>query len=135
MQLNVANYPNQIPLAADSLPFVRLSDSVLKTVTAQQLADFFQSLASLNLATTVVSSNITLTTQQRVVANSAGAFNITLPGSSLNTGRGYRIFNKGAGVVTVLPNGTDTIAGNASITLAQYASAVLYSDGLGMWGP
>lgn len=133
-QLNDTNYVNQVPVAADYAPFVRDSDSVVKTATMLQLANLFASLASLNLAVTVIDSNTTLSTQQLVEANSAGAFDISLPASSLNTGRGYRIFNKGAGSVTILPNGSDTIAGNASLVLAQYESVTLYSDGLGMWG-
>lgn len=132
-QLNDTNYTAATPVAADYAPFVRDSDSVVKTATMQVLADLFSSLASLNLSVTILSANTTLTNQQLVVANSAGTFNITLPASSLNTGRGYRIFNKGAGAVTILPNGSDTIAGSASLVLAQYASATLYSDGLGMW--
>lgn len=132
-QLNKNNYPDQAPLAADYVPFVRDSDSVIKTVTMLQLAAILQSLASLDLAVSVVSISTVLATQQLLVVNSAGATNQTLPASSLNTGRGYRIFNKGAGAVTILPNGTDTIAGSASLVLTQYQSKTLYSDGLGMW--
>lgn len=132
-QLTVANYANATPVAADSVPFVRVSDDNVKTVTIQQLANLLQSLANLNLAVSVISANQTLVTEQLVIANSGGVFNLTLPANSLNTGRGYRIFNKGAGTVTVLPNGADTIAGAASLAIAQYASATLYADGLGMW--
>jgi len=133
MEINNTNYLNQVALAADYITFFRNSDSVMKTTTMQQLAELLQSLGNLNLSVTVLSGNTTLTTQQMVVANSAGVFNITLPASSLVVGRGYRIFNKGAGTVTILQNGSDTIAGATSLTLAQYASATLYSDGLGMW--
>lgn len=132
-QLNDTNYPNQIPLTADYAPFVRASDTVVKTATMLQLATLFASLASQNLAVSVVSVSTVLTTQQLLVVNSGGATNQTLPASSTNTGRGFRIFNKGAGAATILPNGSDTIAGSASLVLAQYASVILYSDGLGMW--
>lgn len=132
-KLNDTNYPNQVPVAADYAPFVRDSDGVLKTATMQQLADLFASLSSLNLGVTVLSLATVLSDEQLVVANSAGALAITLPASSLNTGRGYRIFNKGAGAATITPNGADTIAGAANLVLAQYDSVVLYSDGLGMW--
>ncbi len=133
-QLNDTNYPNQVPVAADYTLFVRDSDGVLKTATMQQLATLFQSLASLVLSVTVYSSNQTLgSSDQFVEANSAGAFDITLPASSLNTGRRYIVFNKGAGVVTIMPNGSDTINGSASIDIAQYGTVMLASDGLGMW--
>jgi hypothetical protein len=132
-QLNDTNYPNQVPTADDYAPFVRDSDSVLKTATMQQYADLFATLASQNVSVDVESANITLTTEQMVVANSGGAFNITLPASSLNTGRTFLIANKGAGTVTILPNGSDTIEGAASLALVQYATATLRSDGLGMY--
>lgn len=131
--INDTNYVNQVPVAADYTIFVRDSDGVLKTATMQQLADLFASLATLNLTVNVYSANQTLSTEQFVEANSGGAFNLTLPASSLNTGRRYIIFNKGAGVATVLPAGTDTIEGAASLALAQYATVMLTSDGLGMW--
>lgn len=132
-QVTDTNFPNKIPVAADYLPWVQDSDATAWTATFQQLADLFASLASLNLAVSIISSNTTLIAQQLVVANSAGTFNITLPASSLNTGRGYRIFNKGAGAVTILPNGSDTIAGSGSLVLAQYDSVIISSDGIGMW--
>lgn len=133
-QVNDTNYVNQVPLAADYMLFVRDSDGVLKTVTMTQLAALLQSLASLNLSVVVYSSDQTLDGEDQFVeANSGGVFNLTLPASSLNTGRGYHIFNKGAGAVTILPNGADTIKGAASLVLAQYESAILRSDGLGMW--
>lgn len=132
--VNDTNYVNQVPVAADYTIFVRDSDGVLKTATMQQLADLFASLASLNLTVNVVSVNTVLdSSHQFVEANSGGAFNITLPASSLNTGRRYIIFNKGAGTVTVLPNGADTIENAASLTIAQYGNVMLISDGLGMW--
>jgi hypothetical protein len=132
-QLNKTNYPDQVPLAADYVPFVRDSDSVIKTVTMLQLAAILQSLASLDLAVSVVSISTVLATQQLLVVNSAGATNQTLPASSLNEGRGFKVSNKGAGTATILPNGTDTIAGAASLVLTQNQSKTLYSDGLGDW--
>lgn len=133
-QVNDTNYPNQVPVAADYVLFVRDSDGVLKTATMEQLAALFQSLASLVLAVNVYSSAQTLDSEDQFVeANSGGAFNITLPASSLNTGRRYIIFNKGAGTVTIMPNGADTINGAASLALTQYQTAMLTSDGLGMW--
>lgn len=133
-QVNDTNYANQVPVADDYTIFVRDSDGVLKTATMQQLATLFQSLASLNLEVSVYSANQVLDSEDQFVeANSGGAFNLTLPASSLNTGRRYMIFNKGAGVVTVLPNGADTISGAASLALAQYEAVTLVSDGLGMW--
>jgi len=132
-QLNSTNYPAATPVAADYIPFVRDSDSAVRTVDLQVLANVIQSLAGTNLSVDVISANAGLTTEQLVIANSAGAFDLDLPASSLNTGRRFLIFNKGAGAVTVVPDGIDTIAGAASLVLAQYEGVTLVSDGLGMW--
>ncbi len=132
-QVNSTNFVNKVPVAADYAPWIQNSDGVAYTATMAQYAALFQSLASLILAVSVTSISSVLSTQQLLIVNSGGATSQTLPASSLNTGRGYRIFNKGAGAVTILPNGTDTIAGAASLVLAQYESIVIYSDGLGSW--
>jgi hypothetical protein len=132
-QVNSSNFPNRVPIATDYAPFILNADGSAWTATMLQYATLFASLASQNLAVSVVSISTVLSTQQLLVVNSGGATNQTLPASSLNTGRGFKIFNKGAGAVTILPNGSDTIAGAASLVLAQYAHANLYSDGLGMW--
>lgn len=132
-QVNSTNFPNRVPIATDYAPFILNADGSAWTATMLQYATLFATLASQNLQVSVVSINTILTTQQLLVVNAAGATSQTLPASSLNTGRGYKIFNKGAGAVTILPNGSDTIAGDASLVLAQYAGVTLYSDGLGMW--
>lgn len=133
-QLNDTNYANQVPLPVDYMPFVRDSDGVIKTVLMTQLAVLLQSLASLDLVVTIISSSRSLTDEQYVVFNSGSALAIALPASSLNTGRGFRYFNKGAGAVTITPDGSDTIAGAGTLVLAQYDGGQLQSDGLGMWG-
>ncbi len=132
-QVSDVNYANQVPLAADYMLFVRDSDGVLKTATMTQLSALFQSLASLINSVTVYSIDVTLTTEQFVEASSGAAIEFTLPASSLSTGRAYRIYNKGAGALTITPNGSDTIKGAASLSLAQYESAIVQADGLGDW--
>ncbi len=131
--VNDANFVNKVPVAADYLPWVQNSDGVAFSVTIAQLAALAQSLADQINTVTVYSSNQTLSDEQMVEVNAAGATNITLPASTLNTGRGYWVYNKGAGVATVLPNGADTIAGGASLALAQYDFKFIQSDGLGDW--
>jgi hypothetical protein len=132
-QLNDINYVNQVPLAADYAPFVVDADGTVKTATMQQLADLFASLSSQSLTPVFISVDTILSTQQFAVFIAAGATNQTLPASALNAGRAFALANKGAGTVTVLPNGTDTIEGAVSLALAQYETAVLRSDGLGMY--
>lgn len=131
--LNPTNYANAVPVAADSIIFYRDADGLIKTTTVQQAADVFASLSSQSLTPAFISVSTVLSTQQFAVFIAAGATNQTLPASALNSGRAFALANKGAGTVTVLPNGTDTIEGAVSITLAQYETAVLRSDGLGMY--
>lgn len=132
-QFNSTNYPTVTPVADDLLLIRQDSSGDVKTATIQGTADAMAALASQNVSVSVVSTGITLTTQQMVVGNSGSAFDITLPPSSTNTGKTYLISNKGTADVTVVCNGSDTIFGASSITLNQYETATLRSDGLGMW--
>lgn len=133
-QLTPANYANQAPTSEDDyVPFGRASDDAIKTATMAQLAAYFQSLASLINSVDVYSSNQALTTEQFVEANSGSAIAFTLPASSLSAGRAFRIYNKGAGVLTITPNIGDTIKGAADLALSQYESAIVQADGLGDW--
>lgn len=131
--VNNTNFPNKVPTAVDYATWIKDSDESGWTATMLQYANLFASLASQNLTVTVVDSEITLSTEQVVAANSGSAFNINLPANSLNTGRPFRIFNKNSGTVTIVPAGSDTINANASLALAQYESVYLIADGLGMW--
>jgi hypothetical protein len=49
-------------------------------------------------------------------------------GGNFAKGWWCKLYNKGAGTVTLTPS-TSTINGGATVTLAQYASALLWSDG------
>lgn len=64
-------------------------------------------------------------------ANGGGAYNVTLPAPGSAAGRTYRIKRTGAtDIVTVVPNGAETIDGAANYALsAQYDGADFYSDG------
>lgn len=66
----------------------------------------------------------------RVTESNAAAIAVTLPQAtgSFTTGYFTEIVNLGAGLVTVTPT-TSTIDGVASITLAQFQSIVVVSDG------
>lgn len=132
------SYPlNTSFLAADIFLFYDTANTACKTITGTNLVASVKTLIDRSLVTNVVSGNTTLDlTYQFVVGNSGGGFTITLPlgtSDSRYTGYAYRIFNKGAGTVTVAKTGADTINGAASFTLAQYAGATLTYDGLGMW--
>jgi hypothetical protein len=61
---------------------------------------------------------------------SAVAATIGQAGTGGNFAKGWwcKLYNKGAGTVTLTPT-TSTVNGGATITIAQYASVLLWSDG------
>jgi hypothetical protein len=70
---------------------------------------------------------------QYVRANHATVpFTVTLPAAT-GTGKQYVIKNIGAAVVTVARAGSDTIDGNTSLALVQYAALVVVDAASGKW--
>lgn len=121
-------------LAADIVLVYKDSTGSNKTITAQNFANSVRDLMDKKLTVTVVSGSVTLDGDDEfIVANSGAVFTITLPDSADFPGKPFYISNKGAGTVTVAATGTDTIAGDASIELAQYKSGIFIPDGLGMY--
>lgn len=59
-----------------------------------------------------------------------GTFTVSIPASAGNTGKLLRIKNIGTGVITVAPNGSDTIDGEAFIYLLTKDSIELIPDGV-----
>lgn len=64
-----------------------------------------------------------------VVANSGSALTINLPAVATSAGREYKIYNKGAGTVTVDANASELIESSTTLSLAQYKGATLVCDG------
>jgi hypothetical protein len=78
-------------------------------------APYWATVSSNSSNVTSVSSNYSvLTTDDFIIAN--GTINIQLGAASVG-GKKYNIQNGGAGQVTVLPNGSDTINGKANVVL------------------
>ncbi len=59
----------------------------------------------------------------------SGSFTVDLPTAVGIQGTRYTLVNSGIGVITLDPNGTETINGNATITLTQYVSRTVQSNG------
>jgi hypothetical protein len=59
----------------------------------------------------------------------SGSFTVDLPTAVGIQGTRYTLVNSGVGVITLDPNGTETINGDATITLAQYVSRTVQSNG------
>jgi hypothetical protein len=85
---------------------------------------------------TTYSSNLTLTSSVRATMNVwlGGVGTLTLPSASSVGAGWFTIFkNDGTGILTLTPNGTDTIDGNANQQLQLTESIVLVSYGIGGW--
>ena len=80
------------------------------------------SLINTAVTTTFVNPNETINC-------TGGTFSVNLPTASGIQGRLYVLVNSGTGVITLDPNGAETINGNATITLTQYISRTVQSDG------
>lgn len=123
-------------LEADLILVYKASVGAVKTITAENFAASIKALTDRSLEITNLSANATLTAEDDfVVCNSGGGFTVTLPLSADNPGLPFKITNKGAGSITIDTLGSDTIGGDASITLAQYESVTVIADGDAMWMP
>lgn len=120
-------------IAGDIILVWQTSSGAVKTITGQDLADSLQALMEFNDTVALVTSNLMLSNQKMVVANSGSTFTITLPAAIDNEGRRYTIVNKGAGTVTIARTGTDTIGATTSVALEQWQTSIFESDGQGVW--
>lgn len=128
-----------VVVAGDYLLFWKTALAGNQQITMQNLATSLQGLMTFSDTVSILTSNTTLDgTYQMVVGNSGAGFNLTLPAAVSYPGKRYRIVNKGAGAVTLLRTGGDTIAAGAggavtSLAIAQYYGYEVISDGVSMW--
>lgn len=132
-KFNSTNYPLVIPVEDDTLLLRQDSTGRIKSVEVSALAEAISPLMSRSLVPSVVNGTLTLSTEQLVMASSAAPFDILLPAAAVNEGRPYYVFNSGAGAITLVADGTDTVGLDATLVLAQGESVILVSDGLGIW--
>ena len=72
-----------------------------------------------------VTSNYTLSlTDDFILAGNTTTMNVTLVAASINTGRKFYIQNANTGTLTILPNGSDTIGGQANLILLYQRSLI-----------
>lgn len=82
----------------------------------------------------VITSGVTLDdSYEAIFANSGSPLTIIVPLASSFPGQPYKIFNQGTGDVTLQRTGGDTLAGQTAITLSQYESVILTSNGVALW--
>ncbi len=80
-----------------------------------------------------VSSNYTVTVNDRIVKVTAAAVTITLPTAVGNTGREYIINNASSGSITLNTTSSQTISNVLTQTLPSISSITVYSDGANYW--
>ena len=106
---------------------VRLSanNTAVATVTDSNFA--FN--ASVNVKYVAKTANYTATSANYLIDCTANTFTVTLPTAVGITGRQYVVNNSGTGVITVDADGTETINGALTVTLNQYDSVTVVSNG------
>ena len=86
-----------------------------------------------SIVPTVITGTYSATTNDGVITcNSASAFALNLPAA---TGSGFllTVANINTGLVTITPNGTDKIDGQATQIIAQWESVQLHDYASGQW--
>lgn len=115
---------------ADTILIGRDSDGTINQITFSDLIASIQSNTDGAQTVTYVNADTTLTAEMGyVVANTGANITLTLPLAAASSGITFGVLNKGVGHVTIDPSGSDTIAGQSSITLGQFESARMTSDG------
>jgi hypothetical protein len=115
---------------ADTILFRRDSDGTINQITFSDLIASIHSNTDGAQTVTYVNTDTTLTPALGyVVANTSANITLTLPLASASSGITFGVLNKGVGHVSIEPSGSDTIAGLSSITLGQFESASMTSDG------
>lgn len=89
----------------------------------------FISQGSLTYPYTSVTTTYAVTANDYFVNCASGTFTVSLPTASGITGKLYVIKNSGTGVITVDPNGSETIDGSTTKTLTQYNTLSIQSNG------
>lgn len=80
-----------------------------------------------------VSSNYTVLITDETINCISGTFNLSLLSSVSISGKPFNIKNSGTGIVTVLPNGVETIDGYSSINLKSKENLQIKSRGSLGW--
>ena len=146
----IKDFTNQV--GTETIPWVRVSKAGsnltdlttrnhndLSNIFGGTTSDYYHFTASQHAsltALTTVSSLTTLNaTQGYVLCNAAsGAFTLNLPAASTRKRYHLKKIDSSANVVTITPNGADTIEGAATYALnTQYKSVTLYSNGTSTW--
>ena len=86
------------------------------------------SLGGVTFPLTQITDTYTVESTDYFVDATTGTFTISLPTAVGIKGQIYQIKNSGAGVITVDPNGAQTIDGNNTVVLGSKESLYIVSD-------
>lgn len=86
------------------------------------------------ILTKTANYTVTYADRGRHIVGVSGSWTLTLPDTALaGVGFEVRFENRGAGIITIDPAGTDTIDEQTTIKIQQYEAIHAYSDGAGRW--
>lgn len=129
---------NEYPLSSNFIPDDLLikwdnATSSVKVVAQQDFLIALKDYWNYHDPVDEITTSETLADQKIVVCNSAVPIVLTLPEVADYEGYTYKIYNKGTGAVTIEPNGSETIDGDASLVLTQYKGKIITGLGSGLW--
>ena len=87
------------------------------------------SLGGVTFPLTQITGTYTVLSTDYFVEATSGTFVVSLPTAAGISGQIYQIKNSGVGVITVDPNGGQTIDGNNTVVLSTKESLYIVSDG------
>lgn len=102
--------------------------------TAWQEITRFPSMDLVPILTKTANYTVAYADRGRHIVGVSGSWTLSLPDTIL-AGVGFEVLfeNRGAGIITIDPAGTDTIDEQATIKILQYETIHAYSDGAGRW--
>lgn len=105
------------------------SGTVCQISLSDLIASFISNTQGAQTVTPINADTVLTPEMGFVVVNSGAAITVTLPLAAASSGITFPIMNKGAGHVTIQTSGSDTVAGQSTVTLTQFQSTRLQSDG------
>ena len=118
-----------------SFPALKRSTTSLKIRLADDSGDGSLTTGGFSTGYVAKTANYTATTTDHTIEATSGTFTITLPTAVGATGQEYVITNSGTGVVTLGTTSSQTfinvIATPTTLTLAQFATVMVQSNGTG----
>lgn len=98
-------------------------------INLQQIVDYLNSGGTITTSYVTKSANYTLISGDTLIECNSNTFTITLPTASGISGKIYIIKNTGTGIITIDPDGTETIDSELTQTITQFDAIWIQSNG------